>query len=458
MQQISEFPETFIWGAAAASYQIEGGAYAEGKGLSTWDMMCRQAGKVFDGHTGDVACDHYHRYPEDIAIMKQIGLKAYRLSLSWPRILPQGTGDLNEAGLDFYDRLIDGLLEAGVQPWVTLFHWDYPYALFCRGGWLNPASPDWFAEYTEGVVKRLSDRVTHWMTLNEPQIFLDYGHRAGIHAPGLKYGMEEVLLATHHTLMAHGRSVQTIREHAVKPPTIGWAPIGAGAAPASESPADLEAAKAITYGIRHQDLLNNTWFSDPVFFGHYPEDGLRCYGKAVPDYTEADMELIRQPIDFYGANIYSCPVVEAGEDGTPAVIKPEPGNPRTLFYWPVVPESLRWIPQFLYERYHCPMVVTENGLSNQDWVALDGGVHDPQRIDFLNRYLVNLHRAISSGTDVRGYFQWSILDNFEWADGYRQRFGLVHVDYTTRKRTLKDSALWYAEVIRSNGASLETVR
>jgi beta-glucosidase len=448
-----EFPNHFTWGAAAAAFQIEGAAREDGKGLSTWDMLCRQPGKIFEGHTGDVACDHYHRYKEDVALMKEIGLQAYRLSVSWPRVLPDGIGKVSEKGLAFYDRLVDALLEAGITPWVTLFHWDYPYALFCRGGWLNPASPEWFAQYAELLVKRLSDRVTHWMTFNEPQVFLDLGHRVGRHAPGLKYGLEEVLLATHHTLLAHGRAVQAIREHAEQPPLVGWAPVGAGAMPATESAEDVAAARTATLSIRERNLWNNTWYSDPVFKGHYPEDGLALYGKAVPKWTERDMRTIRQPLDFYGLNIYTSAYVRAGDNGA-VVDQPHAGHPRTLFDWTVAPEALRWIPQFIHERYQCPIVITENGLSNPDWVGLDGRVRDPQRIDFLTRYLRELARAIEAGVDVRGYFQWSIMDNFEWAEGYKHRFGLIHVDYRDQKRTLKDSARWYGEVIRSNGANL----
>jgi len=443
---MSGFPGNFTWGAAAASYQIEGAAREDGKGLSVWDMFCRQPGNVFEGHTGDVACDHYHRYADDVALMREIGLQAYRLSVSWPRVLPEGTGAANERGLDFYDRLVDALLEAGITPWITLFHWDYPYALFCRGGWLNPASP-------EVVVKRLSDRVTHWMTFNEPQVFLEYGHRTGSHAPGMKHGLEEVLLATHHTLLAHGRAVLAIREHAARQPLVGWAPVGAGVIPASDGEEDIAAARAATLSVRDRNLWNNTWYSDPVFEGHYPEDGLALYGEAVPRWSEANMRVIHQPLDFYGMNIYTSPFARAAGTGL-EFAKPHAGHPRTLFNWTVAPEALRWIPRFLYERYRCPVVITENGLSNPDWVGLDGRVRDPQRIDFLTRYLRELAKAAADGVDIRGYFQWSIMDNFEWAEGYKHRFGLVHVDYRDQRRTLKDSALWYREVIRSNGASL----
>ncbi len=448
------FRDDFIWGAAAASYQIEGAAQADGKGLSVWDMMTRQSGKVWQGHTGDVACDHYNRYQGDVALMGKIGLKAYRLSVSWPRVMPEGTGRINTAGLGFYDRLVDELLAAGIDPWVTLFHWDFPYALFQRGGWLNPDSPKWFAEYTAAVVDRLSDRVSNWMTLNEPQCFVGMGHLNGEHAPGLKLGLEEVLLAAHHVLLAHGESVQVIRARAKTKPSVGWAPVGSAYTPATDSEADRHAAMLGMAAVYPGGVWNNTWWGDPVVFGCYPEEGLRAYGRAVPAHTDAEMATIAQPLDFYGANIYTGPAVQAGPDGQEMAAPTQPGSPRTHFNWEVIPDSLYWGAKFLHERYKLPIVVTENGLSLPDWVSLDGAVHDPLRIDFLQRYLLSLERVVKDGVDVRGYFQWSIMDNFEWAEGYKHRFGLIHVDYATQQRTLKDSAHWYAEVIRTNGQSL----
>jgi len=451
------FPKDFAWGAATASYQIEGGWNEGGRGLSVWDMCCRQPGFVYEGHTGDTACDHYNRWQEDIGLMKEIGLKAYRLSLAWPRILPEGTGKVNEEGLAFYDRLVDGLLEANIEPWVTLFHWDFPYDLFLRGGWFNKASPSWFEDYTRVVVDRLSDRVSHWMTLNEPQVFIGLGHDAGFHAPGLKYGMTEVLLAGHHALLAHGRAVSVIREHARKAPSIGWAPVGAVAMPPTESPEDIEAARTVMMGMDPgggpTKVWSNTWWGDPVVLGQYPEDGLELFGKQVPAYTEAEMQLISQPIDFYGANMYVGSWIRAGEKG-PEKLDMPPGTPETLYGWKVTPDILRWGPRFLHERYKLPIVVTENGLSNMDWVAEDGRVHDPQRIDYLSRHLKAVRAAIADGVDFSGYFCWSLLDNFEWNEGYKHRFGLIHVDFTTLKRTPKDSAYWYRDVIQSNGGCL----
>jgi len=268
------FPNEFVWGAAAASYQIEGAAYEDGKGLSVWDMMCRQPGKIWSGNTGDVACDHYHRYEEDARLMAKIGLKAYRLSISWPRVLSDGIGRINARGLAFYDKLIDSLLENNVEPWVTLFHWDYPYALYCRGGWLNRDSADWFAEYTRGIVDKFSDRVSHWMTQNEPQCYIGLGHQSGIHAPGLKLGFSDVLLAAHHSLLAHGKAGQVIRAYARVKPNIGAAPVGIVKIPYSKTPEDIETARKSMFSITTKNCWNNTWFADPLVFGRYPQDGI----------------------------------------------------------------------------------------------------------------------------------------------------------------------------------------
>jgi beta-glucosidase len=452
---LMNFPKDFVWGSATASYQIEGAALEDGKGLSVWDVFSRQPGKTWQGETGEVACDHYHLYKEDVALMKAIGLQAYRFSVSWPRVMPSGTGAVNAKGLDFYDRLIDELLAAGIQPWLTLFHWDYPHDLFLRGGWLNPESPKWFADYTEVVVKKLSDRVGHWMTLNEPQCFIGLGHDQGCHAPGLKLSRAECLLAAHHVLLAHGLGVQAIRAFSEQEAQVGWAPVGLAGVPASDSAEDLEALKQHVFRAGKGFLWNNSWWGDPVVLGHYPEVGLREFGRDVPKYTDSEMRTIRQPIDFYGANIYGSPLIKATPDGNYIEVPYPEGFPRTHYYWEMTPESLYWGPRLLYERYKLPIVVTENGMSNADWVSLDGKVHDPQRIDLVHRYLLQLDRAMAEGVDVRGYFLWSTLDNFEWAEAYKQRFGLIHVDYATRKRTPKDSALWYADVIRSNGGSLK---
>jgi len=448
------FPGDFIWGAATASYQVEGAAFEDGKGASVWDMMCRKENAIWNNQTGDVACDHYHRYVEDVALMQHIGLKAYRFSISWPRVLPDGVGAVNQKGLAFYDRLVDALLAAGITPFITLFHWDYPYALYCRGGWLNADSPQWFADYAAVAVDRLSDRVQHWIPQNEPQCFIGLGHLDGTHAPGDRLALAEVLRAAHHSLLAHGRAVQTIRARAKSKPQVGCAPVGVVSMPATDSPADIAAAMKAMESIAARHLWNNTWWSDPIFLGRYPHDGLKLFGSAAPKVGPGDMQIIHQPPDFFGVNIYHGACVKAGPDGNPVTVPQPDGHALTAFRWPVTPEALYWGPKFLFERYGRPVIITENGMAGLDWPALDGQVHDPQRIDYTARYLRELRRAIADGVDVRGYFHWSLMDNFEWAEGYRQRFGLVHVDYATQARTPKDSARWYARVIATNGGDL----
>jgi beta-glucosidase len=442
------FCKDFVWGAASAAYQIEGAAYEDGKGLSVWDVFSQQPGKIWEAHNGDVACDHYHRYKEDVTLMQQIGLQAYRMSIAWTRILPDGIGKVNQKGLDFYDRLVDELLAAGIQPWITLFHWDYPYELYCQGGWLNPRSPDWFAEYTRTVVERLSDRVGHWLTINEPQCFIGLGHQTGSHAPGLKLELPEVLRAAHHTLMAHGKAVQTIRAYARQPAKIGMASLADVNIPATTASADIEAARRVTHSVRGKNLWNNTWWYEPALRGSYPADGLELFGKDMPVFTAAQMQVIHQPLDFFGVNIYQARTVRAGAEDKPEEVKPPSGSPQTALRWYVTPEAMYWGPKFFYERYNLPVVITENGLSNIDWVGLDGKVHDPQRIDFVQRYLQQYQRAGEAGVELLGYFLWSLMDNFEWAEGFKERFGLIYVDYATQKRTLKDSAYWYGDFIR----------
>jgi len=447
------FPEGFRWGAAAASYQIEGAANEDGKGPSVWDMFCRRPGAVWEGHTGDVACDHYHRFREDVALMKRIGLRAYRLSISWPRLIPEGSGAVSEAGIAFYDRLIDSLLEAGIEPWITLFHWDFPLALYYRGGWLNRDSADWFGEYAELVARRFSDRVRHFMTLNEPQVFIGAGHMEGRHAPGDKLPFREVLRAGHHVLLAHGQAVRALRASARQPLSIGFAPVGLPQLPLAETREDILAARMATFSVTAQTAWTNTWWMDPVYLGQYPADGLAFYGADAPEIRSGDLELIAQPLDFFGANLYQGSSVRAGADG-PEPVPRAVGAPLTAFEWSVTPDVMYWGPKFFWERYGKPIVVTENGISCRDWVALDGKVHDPDRIDFTARHLIALRRAIAEGVQVDGYFHWSFIDNFEWAHGYKHRFGLVFCDYETQRRIPKDSAEWYSGVIASNGATL----
>jgi beta-glucosidase len=448
------FPEGFVWGAAAAAYQIEGAAADDGKGPSIWDMFCKKPGAIWHDQSGDLACDHYHRYKEDVALMKAMGLGAYRLSVSWPRVMPDGAGAVNAAGLDFYDRLVDELLRAGITPWVTLYHWDLPLALYHRGGWLNREVADWFGHYAAIVTRRLGDRVRQFMPLNEPQVFLGAGLIQGRHAPGDKLRFAEFLLAVHHALLAHGTAVQAIRASAKHQVRVGCAQATYNSVPASDHHHDLEAARARFLATADDRYHQNAWWLDAMILGHYPADGVKLYGASMPEIRSGDMELIHQPLDFLGVNLYQADAVRRGADGKPEVVPFPTGYPITGFEWAVTPEIARLVPRWLHDRYKLPLVITENGLAARDWVSLDGKVHDPARIDFTTRYLRELGAAIAGGVPVEAYFHWSILDNFEWAEGYKHRFGLIHVDYVTQKRTPKDSADWYARVIASNGRAL----
>jgi beta-glucosidase len=440
----------------SSAFQWEGAAFEDGKGASIWDMYTRKPGTILGDNKLDVSCDGYHRYEEDVALMKQIGLRAHDMAISWPRVLPDGTGAPNEKGLAFYDRFIDALLDAGVEPWVDLYHWELPLALYRRGSWLNRDIADWFADYATLVVERFSDRVSRWFTFTEPQIIIGMGHGDGLEAPGDTWPFAEVLQGGHNLLRSHGKAVQAIRATAKQPAKIGYSPVGAARIPASDAGGDLEAARAAMFSVRRKDVESNTWWSDPMFFGHYPEDGLELFGADAPTVQAGDMETIAQPLDFYGVNIYSGHAVRASADGGFERVPHPPDVPMNSQGWPVRPEALYWGPRLLHERYGKPIVITENGLSSHDWVALDGAVHDPLRIDYVRRHLLQLERAIDDGVPVEGYFHWTWIDNFECTEGFRARFGMVHCDFETLKRTPKDSASWYGEVIRTNGASLHT--
>jgi beta-glucosidase len=452
------FRNDFIWGGASASYQVEVAAYEDGKGLSIWDEFCKQSAHIIDGSNGDVACDHYHLYQKDVDIMKKIGFKAYRFSISWPRVLPEGKGTVNEKGLDFYDRLTDSLLAANIKPFATLFHWDYPASLSRFGGWLNPESPEWFADYTEIVAKRLGDRIKHIMTFNEPQVFIGNGYDEAAFAPGIAYPITDTLLMAHHVLLAHGKAVQVLRS-IIPGVEVGYAPTCSAHYPATNSPADIEAARHAFFATEDRCFWNVPYWSDPVYLGEYPAAFMEKFGKYMPKIGANDMKTICQPLDFCAQNIYNGRAVRASTTGTDGkggyeFVARKTGEPFTGTKWPITPDALYWGPRFLFERYKKPIIISENGLSCQDVVSLDGKVHDPNRIDFLNRYLLSLRKAADDGVDVRGYFQWSVTDNFEWAKGYTERFGLVYCDFETQERILKDSAYWYSEVIRTNGENL----
>jgi len=448
------FPDDFVWGTATASYQIEGAVAEDGRGPSIWDVFCKKPGAVFEGDNGDVACDHYHRYAEDVALLKQLGVKSYRLSLSWTRLLPEGRGRVNEKGVDFYKRLFDALAHAGITPMVTLYHWDYPQALFEKGGWLARDSASWFADYASLAVSRLGDRVKLWITQNEPSIYIEVGHVTGVHAPGLKLGMSDALTAAHNSMRGHAEAVRAIRA-AAKPGAatqVGCAFALSVRHPVSDAGDDIEAARASMFAVDGKTFINNAWWMDPVLRGSYPEDGLRAYGTDVPKELEKDAAQMKQPVDFLGLNIYTSKGCRRSAGGQPEVMPWPPGYPRSGVDWqPIVPQALYWGSRFMYERYRLPLSITENGISTRDQVFLDGQVHDPHRVDYLQRSLAELGRAIHDGIPVRSYHHWSLLDNFEWAEGYKQRFGMVYVDFQSLRRVPKDSYRFYQQVIASNG-------
>lgn len=438
------FKKDFAWGAATASYQIEGAWNEDGKGLNIWDDFTHQGGKIDDASTGDTACDHYHRFKEDVKLMSDLGLKAYRFSLSWSRILPEGTGRVNQMGIDFYNQLINELLKYNITPYVTIYHWDLPYALHQQGGWLNPKIADYFEEYATVVAKNFGDRVHNWITLNETSVFMGCGYFEGSHAPGFKLGNRDLLQIGHNILMAHGKAVKAIRQN-TKESKVGITLATQPKIPLT--PADVEPARAANFweGIGGFFWSTNYWL-DPIVFGRYNQKLIDEAGELFPKVTADDMRTINQKIDFIGINIY-----EAQYQGD---YKRTPGTAHTELSWDVYPQALKWGVKFNYERYKLPIIITENGMSAHDWVSLDGKVHDPNRIDFLQRYLRGLKEAVEEGCEVDGYFQWSFMDNFEWARGYNPRFGIVFVDYATQKRTPKDSAYWYKNVIETNGDNL----
>ena len=450
------FQKDFVWGVASSAYQIEGTDREDGRGVCIWDTFARD-GRVYEGQTADVACDHMHRYKEDFALMRLLGIKAYRFSLSWSRILPDGTGRVNQKAITMYRDMINTMKEKGITPYVTLYHWEFPQALQDRGGWLNEEVIEWFAEYARVVAENFSDLAEYFITLNEPQCFVGLGHLSGVHAPGMKLEPAKVFQIAHNALRAHGRAVQELRKYAKQPIKIGYAPTCGVAYPYTNTKEDIEAARSVYFGF-DQPIENWTWnvswFADPVFLGHYPEEGLKKYKDYLPEITKEDMELIHQPLDFMGQNIYNGYYIRMGEDGKPTYVDRPVGFPKTATNWPVTPECLYWGVKFIYERYKMPLYITENGMACHDQISADGRVHDSNRIDFLDKYLSCLQKACEEGVDVRGYFLWTFLDNFEWDKGYSERFGLVYVDYSTQKRIVKDSAYWYQQVSATNGRIL----
>ncbi len=430
------FPKDFVWGAATASYQIEGAWNEDGKGESIWDRFSHTPGKIENGDTGDVACDHYHRWREDVALMRRLGLRAYRFSMAWTRILPNGRGAVNQRGLDFYSRLVDELLAANITPYITLYHWDLPQAL--DGGWLNRDTAGYFADYAAIVVRRLGDRVQNWITLNEPWVAAFIGYREGRHAPGI---MDEKLAyqAAHHLLIAHGLGMQAIR--AIAPPVnagivLDMFPTEAG----TDSPQDHALA-------RQAWQMGTGWFIEPVLCGNYPTETWQTLGENTPRVLPGDFALIAQHLDFLGVNYYSRQLIQNG-----VRVHPVPGSEYTEMGWEVHAPALGRLLRRLQRTYRLPPIyITENGAAFRDEVSADGRVHDPRRINYVREHLRELHGAIQDGVDVRGYFVWSLLDNFEWSYGFSKRFGIVYVDFATQQRIIKDSGEWYANVIAQNG-------
>lgn len=436
------FPRNFLWGAATAAYQIEGAWNEDGKGESIWDRFSHTEGTIANADTGDTACDHYHRFDEDIELMRELGIKAYRFSISWPRIFPDGKGLVNLAGLDFYSRLVDKLLSAGIQPFATLYHWDLPQKLQELGGWTNREVSSHFADYAAVISKHLGDRVTNWITINEPWVVANLGFKTGEHAPGIKDEKVSLQVA-HHLLVAHGKATQALRaDHAHS--RVGIALDMRPTTPASDKPEDIQAAwKTWTREAR--------WYMDPLFRAYYPPDIWTEYGSKVPHVKPRDMSVISQNLDFLGINYYTRTV--CSEKGP---VKKVEGSTYTEMGWEVTPDAFGKMLIEISKEYNLPPIfITENGAAFKDIVGPNGEIEDQERLVYLRDHLLQVRVAIEDGVDVQGYFVWSLLDNFEWALGYDKRFGIIRVDFDTLKRTVKKSGHWYSSVIKNFGFATE---
>lgn len=438
------FPEEFVWGAATASYQIEGAWEEDGKGENIWDRFSHTPGKIENGDTGDIACDHYHRWREDIQLMKEIGIQAYRFSISWGRIFPEGSGEITPAGIDFYSRLVDELLNNGIEPYITLYHWDLPQVLQDEGGWPNRATAEAFVEYADLVSKKLGDRVKNWMTFNEPFVSAWVGYMEGRHAPGHR-DVDEMLATAHHLLLAHGLSVPVIRNN-VPNAQVGIVLNLSGMMPASRSAADRAASWI-------QDGVINRWYLDPLEGRGYPQDMVKHYGRPMEFVQDGDLPIIAVPIDYLGINYYTRGIVRSKEvsesENDPQTLFPNPDP--TDMGWEVYPQGLFDILARVHFDYNFPrLYITENGAAYPDQLDENGQVADPLRIAYYREHVKAVSKAIEMGIPVKGYFTWSLLDNFEWAHGYKMRFGLIYVDYGTQQRVLKQSAKYYREVIKAN--------
>ncbi|MFZ2653670.1 MAG: GH1 family beta-glucosidase [Victivallales bacterium] len=445
MKNYYAFPKDFVWGAATASYQIEGAAYEDGKGLSVWDTFCKLPGRIWHDHTGDVATDHYHRYLEDVKIMKDLGLKGYRFSVSWPRIFPGGRGTVNQKGLDFYDRLIDALLEAGIQPWMTLYHWDMPQALEDDfGAWESRETCRHFADYAALLSKHYSDRVRHYMTINEMWVVADCCYWYGFNPPNKKLPKIQVNQIRHNVILAHGMAVQALRNNAAGPVEIGWAHNGAALVPAIETEEHIAATKL---AMRRMEGP----YSVPILEGRYSDEYLQEEGGNAPKFTDEDMKIISSPLDFVGLNVYRPRYIIADKnDPNKYRDLPLPKNyPHMEADWIAVgPQITYWQPRLYHEIWHPKAIyITENGCACADKFDNDGEVYDTDRVMYMRNHLINAHRAVDEGIPLKGYFTWSLLDNFEWKEGYEWRFGITYVNYQTLERTPKLSAKFYREVI-----------
>ncbi len=435
------FPPGFLLGAATAAYQIEGGVRDGGRGESIWDRFSHTTGKTYQGQTGDVACDHYHRWRDDVDLMAELRLRAYRFSIAWPRIMPEGRGSVNPVGLDFYDRLVDALLDREIRPFVTLYHWDLPQALQDAGGWPERSLVDYFADYVATVVRRLGDRVQHWITFNEPQVFAFVGHYEGRHAPGLT-DLEGALQTAHHTLVAHGKAADAIRAYGGTQTQVGISLNLNHVDPASDRQADLDATQ-------RYDGYHNRWFLDPLYHGRYPEDLLALWADRAPQIEPDDLTDLPQRTDFLGINNYTRAVIAYQQNPPLDVVDFRlEGKQRTEMGWEIYPDGLYQVLTRVHRDYGPQGIyVTENGAAFADALQPGGAVDDADRIAFLRDYAFAAHRALEEGVPLKGYFAWTLTDNFEWAHGYSKRFGLVYVDYDTQQRIVKQSGHWYRQMI-----------
>ncbi len=439
------FPSDFLWGSATASYQVEGAVKEDGRGTTIWDTFAHTAGKTHNGDTGDIATDSYHRYPEDIALMKDLGLKTCRFSVAWSRIFPTGTGQPNQKGIDHYRKFAEALLAAGIQPYCTLFHWDLPQPLEDRGGWQSKDTSKAFAEYAGYTAGKLSDLVSHFMTMNEIQTFVDLGYASGVHAPGLKLNGAGVAQVRHNAVLAHGLSVGAIRAAARAGTKVGSAENLAATTPVYNAPEHIAAARI---AIKEE----NAGYLNVMRTGQYTDRYLRTLGADVPKFTPEELKAIGSPLDFQGINIYQPRFVRASGNADGYEVVPNPASyPHMFSEWLTIgPEALYWVPKLACETWGIrEMYITENGASSSDTVAADGQIYDTDRVMYLKNYLANLQRAVSEGVPVKGYFCWSLLDNYEWADGYEKRFGITYVDFATQKRTPKLSSHFYKHLIRT---------